>query len=255
MTEFSERRAFAVALAVQAGALAARMRAALGVVHAKDPLDFCTDADRAVEDLVRQHIAREFGEPVLGEEAGGEPAARLWVVDPIDGTTNFILGSPRWCVSLAFVSGDSVELGVFSAPVEGRLFIAARGTGASMNGSPLRVSGLRHGTAAVVEAGWSSRRSIASYAALVQRLVGAGMEFRRHGSGALGMADVAAGVNDAYVELHINAWDVLAGLVLVREAGGWTSDFLAGEGLMRGNPIVACTPELRERLVGVVGLG
>jgi myo-inositol-1(or 4)-monophosphatase len=255
LTDLAERRAFAGVLAVEAGALAGRMRAALGVPQAKDPLDFCTDADRAVEDLVRERIAREFGEPVLGEEAGGQPATRLWVVDPIDGTTNFILGSPRWCVSIAFVADGKVELGVISAPVEGRLFVSARGAGASMNGSRLQVSGLRHGTAPMVEAGWSNRRPVASFAALVQRLVGAGMEFRRHGSGALGVAGVAAGVNDAYVELHINAWDVLAGLLLVGEAGGWTSDFLAGDGLMGGNPIIASTPELRERLLGVVGIG
>jgi len=68
------------------------------------------------------------------------------------------------------------------------------------------------------------------------------------------MADVAAGVNDAYVELHINAWDVLAGLLLVQEAGGWTNDYLAGDGLTRGNPIVACTPELRQRLMGLTGI-
>jgi myo-inositol-1(or 4)-monophosphatase len=254
LSELSERRAFAGALAVEAAAMAASMRASLGVIHAKDPLDFCTDADRAVENLIRERVAREFAEPVLGEEAGGEPAARLWVVDPIDGTTNYFLGSPRWCVSLAFVAAGRVQLGVISAPMEGRLFVAARGAGAWMNGAPMRVSGLQYGTAPVVEVGWSSRRPIAAYADLIQRLVGAGMEFRRHGSGALGMADVAIGVNDAYVELHINAWDVLAGLVLVEEAGGWTTDFLASDGLTRGNPIVACTPELRDRLVAASGI-
>ncbi|HSU06157.1 MAG TPA: inositol monophosphatase [Acetobacteraceae bacterium] len=250
----SERRSFATALARDAGALACRMRGALGVINAKDPLDFCTEADHAVEQLVRDRISVRFGEAVLGEEGGGEPASRLWVVDPIDGTTNFIHGTARWCVSLAYVVEGRVELGVICAPAEDRLFVAEHGSGAWLNDAPIHVSGLRHGAGPVIEVGWSSRRPIAAYAALIEGLIAADMEFRRHGSGALGMADVAAGVNDAYVELHINAWDVLAGLLLVQEAGGWTNDYLAGDGLTRGNPIVACTPELRQRLMGLTGI-
>jgi myo-inositol-1(or 4)-monophosphatase len=79
-------------------------------------------------------------------------------------------------------------------------------------------------------------------------LIGDGIEFRRSGSGALGVADTASGLNDGYLELHINAWDVLAGMLLVREAGGRTNDFLAGNGLMNGNPIIVCTPEIEARL-------
>lgn len=254
MTGIGDRRGIAVGLAREAAALALRMRGALGVIVAKDPLDFCTEADRAVEALVRERIAACFNEPVMGEEAGGEPAPRLWVVDPIDGTTNYIQGSARWCVSLAYVVHGQVELGVICAPAEGRLFVAERGAGAWMNDAPIRVSGLRRGTAPVVEVGWSTRRPIADYATLIQKLVGDAIEFRRHGSGALGMADVAAGVNDGYLEVHINAWDVLAGLILVQEAGGWASDYLGGNGLVAGNPILACTPELRERLSAISGV-
>lgn len=254
MTAPADRRNFATDLVREAAALALRMRGALGGIVAKDPLDFCTEADRSVEALVRDRIAARFAEPVMGEEAGGEPAPRVWVVDPIDGTTNYIQGSTRWCISLAYVAHGQVELGTICAPAEDRLFVAARGSGAWLNGAPIRVSGLRRGTAPVVEVGWSTRRPIADYAALIQKLVGNAMEFRRHGSGALGMADVAAGVNDAYLESHINAWDVLAGLILVQEAGGWTSDYLGGNGLVAGNPIVACTPELRDRLSAISGV-
>ena len=112
----------------------------------------------------------------------------------------------------------------------------------------MRVSGLAHRAAPLVEVGSSNRRPFARYLALLDGLHGAGCEFRRHGSGALGMVDVARGAADAYLEMHINAWDVLAGLVLVREAGGWTNDYLAEDGLTRGNPIIACTPELTARL-------
>lgn len=246
------RLQFALDLAQEAGALARRMRADLGAITTKDPIDFCTEADRAVEALVRRRVHDRFGEPVLGEEEGGEPADRLWVIDPIDGTSNYIQGSPRWCVSLAYVEYNDVELGVIFAPAEDRLFHAERGGGAFLNGKPTRVSGLRTGAAPIVEVGWSSRRPIAQYCALVQRLIADTMEFRRLGSGALGMADVASGINDAYLELHINAWDVLAGIAIVREAGGWTNDYLGNDGLRVGNPIIACTPEIAGRLCTVI---
>ncbi len=228
------------------------MRRSLGAIASKDPLDFCTEADRAVESLVRIRIAEHFAEPVLGEEDGGEPAPCLWVIDPIDGTSNYIQGSPRWCVSLAYVADDRVQLGVIAAPDEHRLFVAEQGKGAFLNDTPIQVSHLRTGAAPLIEAGWSTRRSIAAYSSLIQGLIADRMEFRRHGSGALGMADVAAGLNDGYVELHINAWDVLAGLVLVEQAGGWVSDYLANDGIRVGNPVIACTPELRTRLQAVM---
>jgi myo-inositol-1(or 4)-monophosphatase len=243
------RHAFAVDLAVRAGQLALSMRQSLGPAEAKSAIDFCTEADRAVERLIREEVQHSFGEAVIGEEYGGEAADQVWVIDPIDGTAGYIHGTPRWCVSLAYVTHGEIELGIVYAPVEDRLFVARRGQGALLNGRPIRVSGLRHGAAPVVEVGWSERRPLSTYCSLLNRLTDAGMEFRRHGSGALGLADVAVGLNDAYVELHINAWDALAGILLVREAGGLTNDFLEGDGLTRGNFLLAVTPELQDRLV------
>lgn len=210
MTEGLDRRhAFAVPLALEAGALAAQMRHALGPLEAKSPIDFCTEADRAVERLVRERIAAEFGDAVIGEEgggeAGGEAGESAWVLDPIDGTTNYIHGTPRWCVSLAYVRAGRVELGVTYAPVDDRLFVARRGAGASLDGRPLRVSRLRHGAAPLVEAGWSERRGVGEYGDVPRGLSERGMGFHRHGSGALGLAEVAAGLDDGYVELHMNA--------------------------------------------------
>jgi myo-inositol-1(or 4)-monophosphatase len=244
----SARHDFAIELAREAGALAADARRSLGVLEAKDPMDYATKADHAVEALIRKRIGDRFGDSVIGEEDGGAPAELVWVVDPIDGTVNYIHGSTRWCVSIALVVAGEIEIGVINAPDERRLFGARRGHGALLNDTPMRVSNLRHGASPVVELGWSPRRPIERYAVLIQRLIGDGIEFRRLGSGALGVADTAAGLNDGYVELHINAWDVLAGMLLVREAGGWTNDFLAGDGLIKGNPIVVCTPEIADRL-------
>jgi myo-inositol-1(or 4)-monophosphatase len=103
----------------------------------------------------------------------------------------------------------------------------------------------------VVEMGWSARRPLAHSLDLITRMIADNIEFRRCGSGAMGLANVALGVSDGYVELHINAWDALAGLLLVREAGGWTNDFLADDGLRQGNVVVACTAELTERLLAL----
>jgi myo-inositol-1(or 4)-monophosphatase len=247
------RHDFAIELAREAGALASDLRRNLGSLEAKDPMDYATKADHEVEALIRKRIGDRFGDPVIGEEDGGAPADLVWVVDPIDGTVNYIHGSTRWCVSIALVAGGEIESGVINAPDEGRLFTARRGQGALLNGAPIRVSNLRHGASPIVELGWSRRQPIERYAAVIQRLIGDGIEFRRLGSGALGVADTAAGLNDGYMELHINAWDVLAGMLLVREAGGWTSDFLAGDGLVSGNPITVCTPEIASRLRAATG--
>jgi myo-inositol-1(or 4)-monophosphatase len=244
VSEFDTRLACAIDLAIEAGRLAQSMRHNLGPVDAKSPIDFCTAADLAVERLIRDRVTSRFGDSMIGEEDGGAPSEKVWLVDPIDGTTNYILGTKRWCVSLAFVSAGAIELGVIYAPEEDRLFVARRNGGATMNGRPMRVSGLRHGAMPVVEVGWSARRPLAAYCDVLLRLGAEGAEFRRMGSGALALADVAAGLNDGYLELHINAWDALAAILLVHEAGGRTNDFLAGRGLTEGNPLWAATPEI-----------
>jgi len=244
-----DRLDFAIALAVQAGHMAASMRAGLGRPDAKSPIDFCTEADRAVERLVTEQVRTRFGDAVIGEEYGGASADSVWVVDPIDGTNEYIHGTKRWCVSLAYVRGGMIEAGIIYAPVDDRLYAARRGDVAFLNGRRMGVSRLAHGSVPVIEAGWSDRVPIADYAALLQRLEALGFEFRRHGSGALALAEVAAGLNDGYVELHMNAWDALAGLLLAHEAGGVVNDFLADDGLTKGNLVVACTPEIGDRLM------
>jgi myo-inositol-1(or 4)-monophosphatase len=261
--ELAARFAAAQVLAREAGALAIALRggpaAAFGI-ETKSVLDFATEADRAVERLVIERLGKRFGDDVLGEEYGSQKSVasdsgtigeRLWVVDPIDGTFNFIHGLNVWCVSLAFLVGGEIELGIVYNPASNEMFAARRGRGAFLNGERIGVSATRH-AAPLIEIGCSNRRPVAAYLGLVGRVFAAGCEFRRLGSGALGLASVATGRTDGYLELHINSWDVLAGIVLVREAGGWTNDFLGGDGLRCGNQIIACTPELRETLIGVM---
>jgi len=250
------RFAAAQALAREAGALAVALRsgpATSFAIESKSVLDFATEADRAVERLVIERLGKRFGDDVLGEEYGGAAFAgdRLWVVDPVDGTFNFMHALPVWCVSLAFMHRGEIEIGIIYNPDSNEMFTARRGRGAFLNGVKLAVSAGRH-AAPLIEVGHSNRQPLTQYLDLIGRVFAAGCEFRRLGSGALGLAAVAAGRTDGYLELHINAWDVLAGMLLVREAGGWTNDFLAGDGLRTGNPIIACTPELREKVVGLM---
>ena len=252
MIDLDAREAFALDVALRAGRLALTMRNDLAPADAKSAIDFCTEADLAVERLIRGEVEQRFGDCFIGEEFGGEPGEAVWVVDPIDGTTGYIHGTPRWCVSVGFALRGVIELGVIYAPATDRLFTARRGRGARLNGRPIAVSGLKHGAVPVVETGWSERYPLEKYFELIRRMNAARFEFRRIGSGALGLAEVACGLADGYVELHINAWDALAGLLLVSEAGGWVNDFLAGDGLRKGNTLLACTPEMTEPLKAIL---
>ncbi|GAB4180071.1 MAG: inositol monophosphatase [Thalassobaculales bacterium] len=222
----------------------------------KGPQDYLTAVDGEVERLVRGRLAEAFPEDgFIGEEDGGSAAAWTWVVDPIDGTANFARGIGHFCISIALLGPQGIEVGVICQPVAGELMYAGRGTGAFLNGEPMRVSQTSAMVRASVELGWSPRRPAAAYLDLVGRVMATGAAFRRAGSGALGIADVAAGRSDGYAELHINAWDCLAGILLVREAGGWTNDFLAGNGLAAGNPIIACAPGIQAAFLAAVGPG
>jgi myo-inositol-1(or 4)-monophosphatase len=116
------------------------------------------------------------------------------------------------------------------------------------------VSAVAELDAATVECGWSTRRPAADYVALLARVMEAGAAIRRAGSGALGLADVASGRVEAYCELHINAWDCAAGIVLVREAGGFVNDFFAGAGIASGNPLIAANAALAAELAAVTGI-
>jgi len=228
-------------------------------VTAKGVQDIVSNADRDIERHVRARLAEEFpGDAFFGEESGrgdgADPAAGVWVVDPIDGTDNFVRGIAGWCVSIAFVVGRDVEIGAICDPLAGELYLARRGHGATLNGVPLaprRVSGFGDG---IVGMGYSLRRPPEATLRVFAGLLAAHGMYQRTGSGALMLAYVAAGRYIGYFEAHINAWDCLAGVALVRESGGWTSDFLAGDGLYAGNPLAAAAPGLEPAMRRLTGL-
>ncbi len=247
----------AQSLAREAGVLALdyfRNREKLGT-RMKGAQDFLTEADGAVEQMLRTRLSRLFPKDgFVGEEGGGEGADELWVVDPIDGTANFARGEPHWCISIGFMQRGKPLVGVIYAPVTGEMFAARHGHGATLDGHPIEVSGTTDYKASSIEIGWSSRLPFADYVALVNKIGGAGASAKRSASGALGLAWVASGRTDAYLELHINSWDVAAGLVIVTEAGGRVNDFFAGDGLRTGNSILASTPAFFDRLRVPLGL-
>jgi myo-inositol-1(or 4)-monophosphatase len=250
-------------LAAEAGRLA---HGAFGSppITLKGRHDEVTAMDREVERFIRAAIAKAWpGDAVLGEEdgasAGLAQAERVWIIDPIDGTANFARSIAHYCVSIGCVEHGAPWVGALYDPSQERLYFAERGRGAWLEeggAAPRRlaVSAVATLDKATVECGWSLRRSQADYLALLERVLDAGCAFRRAGSGALGLADVAAGRTEGYCELHINSWDCAAGLLLVTEAGGRINPFFSGTGLTEGNPILATNHALGDALAGVVGI-
>ncbi len=249
------RLAFAHEIAREAGALALAhyRRPATLAIESKGLQDVVTIADREVEALLIARIGDAFpGDVVLGEEGGytGAPrrGAPLWVIDPIDGTANFARGIPLWCVSIGLVQDSVAVAGVIYNPVSDELHAGGAGAPATRNGAPIRVSNVDDPHRARVSLGFSYRRDPALHVAGIARLLAAGCEYSRLGSGALGMAYVADARFEGYFEPHINAWDVAAGIAIVQAAGGMVNDFFAGDGLDRGNVILAAAPGMREFL-------
>ncbi len=225
-------------------------------VTLKGSQDWLTEADGAVERFLSDSLAAVFpADGFQGEEGGKARQGTLrWVVDPIDGTSNYARRRPRFCVSLALMEDRTPLIGVLVAPAMRETYAARLGGGATLNGTPIRVAETTQISHAMVECGWSHRRPAGMFAALVERVIAAGAAPRMLGSGALALADVAAGRVDAYVELHINLWDVAAALVLLHEAGAHVSPFLEGDGPERGNPILACAPGIAAELSRIVGI-
>ena len=250
----------ACAVAREAGLLARRrfLDRSSFTIGFKGPQDFITEVDGEVERLIQARlIAVHPDDGFIGEEGEGRVGAAgapVWVVDPIDGTSNFARGTPHYCVSIACVLGRAVEAGVIYDPMLDELFSARRGAGAWLNGAPIRAAATDDLTKATIEVGWNMRAGAAKFIALYGRIIGTGAGGVRAGSGALGLAYVAAGRRDGYVENHINAWDCLAGNLLVAEAGGYVSDFLAGDGLRKGNPLIACAPGVKAALIEAAAL-
>jgi myo-inositol-1(or 4)-monophosphatase len=245
----TDRYLLAQSIAMQAGQKAMeyfRQRERL-VIEFKGVQDMVSLADRDVESFVRARVSEAFPQDaVLGEELGGEGhgAEYVWVVDPIDGTACFVNGMYAWCISVAVVRNGEPVIGVVYDPNANELFHAKAGSGAFCGPNPIRVhagTSLKDG---VLGVGTSFRVGIEDFIPFLEKVLRDGGMFIRNGSGALMISYVAAGRLIGYFEPHMNAWDALAGLVLVREAGGCTNAFMDNDGLIRGNPMLAGNAEI-----------
>lgn len=249
--------AFIIALAREAGALLCERLDGPREVAEKHPHDLVTDADRASEALIVERIRAAFpNAAILGEESGahGGRGDERFIVDPLDGTTNYAHRYPLFCVSIAYERAGAVEAGVVFAPVLGELFAARRGGGTSCNGVPVRVSPVAAVSDAMVCTGFNPAgyvRNGAYFAHLSDRA----QAVRRDGSAALDLAFVAAGRFDAFWEWDLKAWDVAAGALLIEEAGGRAGAIGGGPLDIAKGSIVASNGVLHaemERLLGEV---
>jgi myo-inositol-1(or 4)-monophosphatase len=249
------RQRAAETVARDAGALACGYLtdfAALNVAL-KGPQDVVTEADGAVERAIIAALHSTFPDDAfLGEEGGGAAGDRCWFIDPIDGTANFARGLPHWCVSIAFVAFGRTEIGVIYDPNGDLLYSARRGAGAVRNAAPIRVSGTDDMARATVDIGYSRRTEVHDFARIMTRMLDRGINVTQSGSAALGLARVADGRLDGYAERHLYAWDALAGLLLVEEAGGRVNAFLTGDALTAGNQTIAATPGLYAAIASVL---
>ena len=249
-----ERLAFAQDLAREAGVAALRHFRARDtlVVESKGLQDVVSRADREVEEIIRGALAERFpGDGFLGEETGGDgdfARGPVWVVDPIDGTQCFLAGLPTWCVSIGLMVDGRIAAGVIVDPCSDECFIGAVGGGATCNGRAIAPADVPDFRAGLTEVGFSYRIPKGPTIAFLERLIDAGGIYHRSGSGALGLAHVAAGRYLAYVEGHMNSWDSFAGAALILAAGGWVNDLTANDGVTRGSIVLASGSRLAPAL-------
>jgi myo-inositol-1(or 4)-monophosphatase len=234
-------------------------REALKVEH-KGAQNLVSHADRSVEELLATKIAAAFpADAFFGEETSATmtgPLDRVWVVDPIDGTHNFIRGVRYYCVSIAYVENGRAEIGVVYDPEHDELFHTRRGDGAwrqrAGNDTPLRTSTCSELSQAFVCVGHHDRAPDPRILALRHALMDAGVATRNMGAGALQLAHVAAGHFDGFIELSLNSWDAMAGLLLVEEAGGYIAPFPGPGGMRVPAPVLGSAMGIGEPLAKIV---
>ncbi|HWL67417.1 MAG TPA: inositol monophosphatase [Geminicoccus sp.] len=258
MDEIGARFATASTVIREAGALALDYFKKLDqlTIKSKGLQDMASEADLNTELLIKRRLGEAFPtDAFLGEETGAADftgASGIWVVDPIDGTQPFISGIRTWCISIAYVRDGEIEMGLVYDPCADELFAARRGEPATMNDRPIRPHPGADFTAGITSVGYSNRITPASVISVMTRLLNAGGMFHRSGSGTLSICYVACGRLLGYVEGHMNSWDALAAIAVVRGAGGRTNDFLADDGLTRGNPIIAAPAQLYDQVAALL---
>lgn len=223
----------------------------------KSPVDFVTEVDRAAEESIVKLVAeRHPGAVVIAEEMSGDAAAAdlTFVADPLDGTTNFLHGFPHYAVSIAAVVGGEPVAGVVINVPTGEMFTATSGGGARRSGQPMKVSATTVPARSLLATGFpfKDHSQIIPYLTGFEAVVRETSGVRRAGAAALDLADVACGRFDAFWELYLAPWDVAAGALLIREAGGLITDLDGSPARVAHGPIVAGNPAMHAWLISIL---
>ena len=227
-------------------------------VSVKGPGDFVSSADRKAEDVIRTELQRarpDYG--LLMEESGaveGRDRQHRWIVDPLDGTTNFLHGIPVFAISIALEREGQIVAGVIYNPAMDELYVAERGQGAFLNDRRLRVAGRRDLSQCVIGTGIPhlGRGNHGQFLEQQRRVMLEVSGIRRMGAAALDLAYVASGRLDGFWEQNLSAWDVAAGILMVREAGGFVTDLSGGSAMLENGEICAGNETVQRALLGLV---
>jgi myo-inositol-1(or 4)-monophosphatase len=254
----------ALAVAHAAADAAARIHrghagASLDITTKSTATDLVTEVDRLSEIAIREVIAHHFPTHVVLGEEGGEAsgdARYRWIVDPLDGTVNYAHGFPYYAVSIALEVAGVVEVGVVLDSAHGERFAAVRGRGATANGAPIRVSQTRSLGEAMLATGFAyGGETVAQNLALFAKVVPRARAVRRPGSAALDLCMVASGRFDGFWELNLNPWDVAAGTLILREAGGTTTGPQGAPYRLSDPALIATNGHLHHALAALLDLG
>lgn len=223
-------------------------------VNAKSANDLFSEVDVKAEQAIIYHIKKNYPDHgIIAEESGTDnpDAETVWIIDPLDGTTNYLHGYPLYSVSIAIRVKNRIEHGVVYDPLRHECFSASRGRGAQLNDRRIRVSKQTQLSASLLASGFPFRNPALAerFLPTFTNLIGKCMGVRRTGSAALDLAYLACGRVDGYWEFNLRPWDIAAGVLLVREAGGLVSDLQGGEDFLKTGDVVAATPKVFKSLI------
>ncbi|MFY9511492.1 MAG: inositol monophosphatase family protein [Rubrivivax sp.] len=251
----------AVKAARAAGALINRAALDLEVlkVGSKGPNDFVSEVDQAAENVIIETLLEAYpGHGILAEESGRTHGAKnsefVWIIDPLDGTTNFIHGFPVYAVSIALAHKNQVQQAVVYDPTRNDLFYASRGRGAYLNDRRLRVSKRTRIADALIGTGFPFRKgdNFKRYVKMFEEVMQSCAGLRRPGAAALDLCYVAAGHYDGFFETGLNPWDIAAGSLMITEAGGLIGNFTGEADFLYQREVVAGNPKVYGQLVGIL---
>lgn len=221
----------------------------------KGAQDFVSEVDRATEQTIKSSLKHHFPtDEFLGEEEGGALGKSTWIVDPIDGTSNFVRGIPYWCLSAALVVKNQTLIGIIYDPMRDEMYSCHKGAGSTLNNTSIAVATTRSPQDAVLGISFNFQNSKNEVGRVVGDLISNGTSFRMMGAGALSLAHCAAGHTDGFWEAFMKPWDAAAGLALIAEAGGIVCDYGRGDGFANGNPVLGTTPALGEYFSQLTGI-